>query len=145
MGHQSCKSGAGTGDSKLESWRAGVTPLHSGKERRPVRLEKSAQRWQKAGVRLPREAWTQTPEFSVRWKPEGFGKGERSGLSYAKVTVAPAEGGVVGWEAGPSVLCLLAGVSFCRWALPAGKHGWCRRGRATEKPEVSVDVFGYNG
>ena len=35
--------------------------------------------------------------------------------------------------------------STCRWALPVGKHGWCRRGRAPEKLEVSADVFGYNG
>ena len=39
---------------------------------------------------------------------EKNGKGEKSGLSYAKVTVAPAVGGVAGWEAGPDVLRLPA-------------------------------------
>ena len=31
--HQSCKGGAGTGESKLEGWRARVTPLHPRKRK----------------------------------------------------------------------------------------------------------------
>lgn len=53
----------------------------------------------------------------MQWKPQGFGKGEKSGLSYAKVTVASAAGGVVGWEAGPNVLRLPADELFLQVSM----------------------------
>ena len=53
----------------------------------------------------------------MQWKPQGFGKGEKSGLSYAKVTVASAAGGVVGWEAGPNVLRLPADEPFLQVSM----------------------------